>query len=99
MAFYRKEILEWTQWGFSIVLSETNAITLFGMALRISLLASVYQVKCKPHLICNSSEELDAATPLVNASIYPFISDICDVQASVHGGHISNIRTVTLYSQ
>ena len=69
-AFYRKEILERTQKGFSIVFSVTKAITLFGTDLRISRLTSVDQVNHKPHLICNSSEEPDASTPLVNASTY-----------------------------
>ena len=49
--FYRKNILEQTQRGFSIVLSVTEAITLFGTDLRIFRLASVDQVKYKPRLI------------------------------------------------
>ena len=38
-ATYRKEILERTQRGFSIVLSVTKAITLFGTTLHIYCLA------------------------------------------------------------
>ena len=70
IAFCRKEILERTRWGFSIVLSDTNDITLFGASLRISPLASVDQVNRKPRLICNSIKEPDAATLPVKASTY-----------------------------
>ena len=62
--------MEWIQWGFSIILLRTEAITLFCMDLRISRLALVYQVNRKPCLICNPSNKLDAAIPSVNASMY-----------------------------
>ena len=65
-ALCKKEILDRTHWGFSIVFFVTKYITLFGMALRISRLASVDQVKYKTRLICNSRKEPDAATLLAN---------------------------------
>ena len=74
MAFCRKDILEWTQRGFSIVLSVTESNALFGMYLRISCLTSVDQVNCKPRLIYNSSADPDADTPSVNASTVKFTS-------------------------
>ena len=70
IAFCKKEILERIQWGFSIILLVTEAITLFCMDLRISRLALVYQVNRKPRFKCNSSNKLDAAIPSVNASMY-----------------------------
>ena len=68
MAFFKKDILECTQWGFSISLSVIKDIALFGTTLCISRLASVYQVNRKPRLICNYIDDPDAATPLVKAS-------------------------------
>ena len=65
--FFRKEIPESSQRGFSIILSVTETIALFGTAVRISRLALVYHFSRKPCLICNSSEDLDAATPSANA--------------------------------
>ena len=45
-----------------------DAIIIFGTAICISRLASVDQINRKPRLICNSSEDPDDITPLVNAS-------------------------------
>ena len=57
-----------TQRGLSIVLLVTEAITLFGTALRISYLTLLNQVNHKPRLICNSSEDPDSATPSASSS-------------------------------
>ena len=68
MEFYRKNILERTQQGFSIILFVIEVIVLFEKALCISRLSLVDQVNHKPILILHSSKDPDAATPLANAS-------------------------------
>ena len=65
-AFCKKEILERTQWGFSIIFSVTKA--LFVTSLFISRLTLADQVNRRPRLICNSNKEPNAATPSVNSS-------------------------------
>ena len=67
-AFYWTEILEQSLRGFSIALTEEDAIHLFGNFLRISRFASMEQQIHKLRLIYNSSEAPNAVTLTVNAS-------------------------------
>ena len=53
ISFYRTDILDISLRGFSIILSEEDAICLFGTLLCISCLALVDQQNRKPRLICN----------------------------------------------
>ena len=50
-ALCQGEIMERTQWWFSIVLKEEYSIKLFGAVIRISCLASVDQNNLRPQLI------------------------------------------------
>ena len=61
--------MEWTQRGFIIVLTEEDAVVLFGTSICISHLASADQINRKPRLICNSSEDPDNVTPSVSVFI------------------------------
>ena len=86
-AFFPKELLERVSRGFSIILSQADALTYFGTRLKISRLASVDQVNRKPRLICNSSSAPDTTTASVN--------DTTDMSANPHaiqfGGCIARI--------
>ena len=54
------------QIGFSILLMEEDAIEIVGTSIRISRLASVKQINCKPWFICNLRESPYNITPSVN---------------------------------
>ena len=66
-AFFRQELLERAQRGFSIILPVDVALLVFGNCICISRLAYVDQANRKPSLICNSSAAPDDVTPAVNA--------------------------------
>ena len=67
-AFYRQELLERAQCGFSIILPVNVAMLVFGDRIRISCLASVDQANRKPCLICFSLASPNDVTHAINAS-------------------------------
>ena len=67
-AFCRRELLECSQRGFSIILSVCNALHFFGRKIGISRLACLDYQNRKPRLICNSSKAPDTIIQSVNDS-------------------------------
>ena len=67
-AFCRRELLERSQRGFSIILLVRDALHFFGQKIRISRLAYLDRQNRKPRLICNSSEAPDNITQSANKS-------------------------------
>ena len=66
--FCRRELLERSQRGFSIILLVSDALHFFGRKIRISWLAYLKQQNRKPHLICNSFKAPDTITQSANDS-------------------------------
>ena len=66
--FFRNELLERTECGFSVILTKADALKYFGNYLQISRLVSINQTNRKPCLICNSTATPDTVTPSINVS-------------------------------
>ena len=64
--FFRQELSDRVHPGFSVILSQKDALHYFNQKLKISRLAAIDQPNRKPRLICNSTAEPNGTTGSVN---------------------------------